>query len=112
MSESYQRKRIKEKRTSSLTDFAKPAACLLTAYNCVRVLCSFGTPDQIASIPVYQGAATPLVQEPKAKSTVHGVDGLGGVEGLLDLSYVRHILSALVSVVLTLLTVQISHRSC
>ncbi|GAA5893789.1 nucleoside hydrolase [Sporobolomyces salmoneus] len=53
-------------------------------YNCVRVLCSFGTPEQIARIPVCQGAATPLVQEPKSKSTVHGVDGLGGVEGLLD----------------------------
>ncbi|GAA5947975.1 hypothetical protein JCM3765_007051 [Sporobolomyces pararoseus] len=55
-------------------------------YNCVRVLCSFGTPEQVSRIPVYQGAATPLVQEPKAKSTVHGVDGLGGVEGLLDRS--------------------------
>lgn len=55
-------------------------------YNCVRVLCSFGTPEQVANIPVFQGAATPLVQEPKAKSTVHGVDGLGGVEGLLDIS--------------------------
>ncbi|GAA5988992.1 hypothetical protein JCM5350_001743 [Sporobolomyces pararoseus] len=55
-------------------------------YNCVRILCSFGTPEQISKIPVYQGAATPLVQEPRAKSTVHGIDGLGGVEGLLDRS--------------------------
>ncbi|GAA5859769.1 hypothetical protein JCM5353_004528 [Sporobolomyces roseus] len=55
-------------------------------YNCVRILCSFGTQEQVESIPVFRGAAGPLVQEPKATSTVHGVDGLGGVEGLFDLS--------------------------
>ncbi|GAA6020879.1 hypothetical protein JCM11491_000018 [Sporobolomyces phaffii] len=55
-------------------------------YNCVRVLCSFGTSEQIDRIPVCQGAAAPLVQEPRATSSVHGVDGLGGVEGLLDLA--------------------------
>ncbi|GAA5874752.1 hypothetical protein JCM16303_002972 [Sporobolomyces ruberrimus] len=55
-------------------------------YNAVRILCSFGTPDQVTDIPVHQGAAAPLVQESRAKSTVHGVDGLGGVEGLLDLT--------------------------
>ncbi|GAA5832426.1 hypothetical protein JCM3766R1_003069 [Sporobolomyces carnicolor] len=55
-------------------------------YNCVRVLCSFGTQEQIERVPVHQGAAMPLVQDPKPKSSVHGVDGLGGVEGLFDLS--------------------------
>ncbi|GAA5925690.1 nucleoside hydrolase [Sporobolomyces koalae] len=57
-----------------------------STYNTVRILCSFGTPDQIADIPVHQGAAQPLVQESRPKSTMHGVDGLGGVEGLLDRS--------------------------
>ncbi|GAA5820191.1 hypothetical protein JCM11251_005519 [Rhodosporidiobolus azoricus] len=55
-------------------------------YNCVRVLCSFGTPEQIAKIPVCMGAAVPLVQSPRTASTVHGTDGLGGVEGLLNMS--------------------------
>ncbi|GAA6062780.1 hypothetical protein JCM10212_006893 [Sporobolomyces blumeae] len=55
--------------------------------NCVRILCSFGTPEQIARIPVCQGAAGPLVQDAKAHSFVHGIDGLAGVEGLLDPSH-------------------------
>ncbi|GAA6034119.1 hypothetical protein JCM8097_000705 [Rhodosporidiobolus ruineniae] len=55
-------------------------------YNCVRVLCSFGTPEQIKRIPVFKGAAAPLVQPPREASTIHGADGLGGVEGLLDMS--------------------------
>ncbi|GAA5898075.1 hypothetical protein JCM6882_003321 [Rhodosporidiobolus microsporus] len=55
-------------------------------YNCVRILCSFGTPEQIANIPVCKGAAVPLVQASRSASTIHGADGLGGVEGLLDMS--------------------------
>ncbi|GAA5856742.1 hypothetical protein JCM8547_008818 [Rhodosporidiobolus lusitaniae] len=53
-------------------------------YNCIRILASFGTKEQVDSIPVFQGAAVPLVQPSISASSVHGVDGLGGVEGLLD----------------------------
>lgn len=53
-------------------------------YNCVRLLCSFGSPEQVESIPVAMGAADPLVIHLLKASDVHGVDGLGGVEGLLD----------------------------
>ncbi|BGP40298.1 Uridine nucleosidase 1 [Rhodotorula kratochvilovae] len=55
-------------------------------YNAVRILCSFGTPEQVARIPVHKGAARPLLVRPKEGVSVHGVDGLGGVEGLLDMS--------------------------
>ncbi|GAA5824143.1 hypothetical protein JCM3770_001407 [Rhodotorula araucariae] len=57
-------------------------------YNVVRILCSFGTPEQVATIPVHKGAAQPLLGavRPKNGASVHGADGLGGVEGLLDLS--------------------------
>ncbi|GAA5921816.1 hypothetical protein JCM3775_001838 [Rhodotorula graminis] len=55
-------------------------------YNAVRVLCSFATPEQIASTPVHKGAERPLLVRPKEGASVHGVDGLGGVEGLLDMS--------------------------
>ncbi|GAA5920557.1 hypothetical protein JCM1841_005727 [Sporobolomyces salmonicolor] len=55
-------------------------------YNCVRILCSFSTPEQVKKIPVHRGAAMPLVQRLKEESSVHGADGLGGVMGLLDMS--------------------------
>ncbi|GAA5975883.1 hypothetical protein JCM11641_002828 [Rhodosporidiobolus odoratus] len=55
-------------------------------YNCVRILCSFGTPQQIAKIPVYKGTASPLVQPVREEASVHGADGLGAVEGLLDMT--------------------------
>ncbi|GAA6013777.1 hypothetical protein JCM10207_008187 [Rhodosporidiobolus poonsookiae] len=55
-------------------------------YNCVRILCSFGSPEQVARIPVHKGAAAPLVQPLREAATVHGAGGLGGVEGLLDMS--------------------------
>ncbi|GAA5833486.1 hypothetical protein JCM9279_001540 [Rhodotorula babjevae] len=55
-------------------------------YNAVRVLCSFGTPEQVAAIPVHKGAERPLLVRPKEGSSVHGIDGLGGVEGLFDMS--------------------------
>ncbi|GAA5858099.1 hypothetical protein JCM1840_001041 [Sporobolomyces johnsonii] len=55
-------------------------------YNCVRILCSFGTPEQVKKVPVHRGAAVPLVQRSKEDSSVHGADGLGGVMGLFDMS--------------------------
>ncbi|TNY24642.1 Inosine/uridine-preferring nucleoside hydrolase domain-containing protein [Rhodotorula diobovata] len=55
-------------------------------YNAVRVLCSFGTPEQVATIPVHKGAERPLLVRPREASFVHGCDGLGGVEGLLDMT--------------------------
>ncbi|KAI5478718.1 hypothetical protein MNV49_004643 [Pseudohyphozyma bogoriensis] len=55
-------------------------------YNAVRLLASFGSPSQVASIPVAEGAADPLLVKHISQSSVHGADGLGGVEGLLDRS--------------------------
>lgn len=55
-------------------------------YNAVRLLCSFGSPDQSTNIPVVSGTSVPLVRHLASSSSIHGADGLGGVEGLLDRS--------------------------
>ncbi|KAM0749924.1 uridine nucleosidase [Meredithblackwellia eburnea MCA 4105] len=55
-------------------------------YNAVRLLCSFGSPAQSASIPVAKGTSVPLVRHLASSSSIHGADGLGGVEGLLDMT--------------------------
>lgn len=61
-------------------------SALPPALNTVRLLCSFGTPEQARSIPVHAGASSPLVRHLASGSGIHGVTGLDGVEGLLDIS--------------------------
>jgi len=53
--------------------------------NCVRLLCSYGSPAQAASIPVAQGARIPLVRALGLESAIHGKTGLDGVTGLLTI---------------------------
>lgn len=58
---------------------------LATAYNAVRLLTSYGSPEQSARIPVCRGTEFPLIQRLREASSIHGEDGLGGVQGLLDM---------------------------
>ncbi|ORY64626.1 Inosine/uridine-preferring nucleoside hydrolase domain-containing protein [Leucosporidium creatinivorum] len=58
-------------------------------YNAVRLLVSYGSAEQATRIPVFKGSEFPLVAAPRTASTIHGADGLGGVEGLLDMSNER-----------------------
>ncbi|KAL8291516.1 hypothetical protein RQP46_002494 [Phenoliferia psychrophenolica] len=58
-------------------------------YNAVRLLTSFGSPAQSAAIPVVKGAGLPLIRHLVSQASVHGADGLGGVEGLLDRSHAQ-----------------------
>lgn len=52
--------------------------------NAARLLCSFGSLEQATSIPIIAGASQPLLRAAKHDTEIHGDDGLGGVEGLLD----------------------------
>ncbi|KWU42102.1 uridine nucleosidase [Rhodotorula sp. JG-1b] len=53
-----------------------------TVRNAVRCLLAFGSKEQIERIPVYAGAAEPLIRISRVDNEIHGEDGLGGVEGL------------------------------
>ncbi|GAA5980812.1 hypothetical protein JCM10908_003876 [Rhodotorula pacifica] len=53
-----------------------------TVRNAVRCLLAFGSKEQIERIPVYAGAAEPLIRTSRVDNEIHGEDGLGGVEGL------------------------------
>ncbi|GAA6035970.1 hypothetical protein JCM8097_005192 [Rhodosporidiobolus ruineniae] len=55
-----------------------------TTVNAARCLLSFGSPEQAKSVPVYEGADKPLIRVVRHDDEIHGEDGLGGVEGLLD----------------------------
>lgn len=55
-----------------------------TTLNAARLLCSFGSLEQATSIPIIAGASQPLLRAAKHDTEIHGDDGLGGVEGLLD----------------------------
>jgi uridine nucleosidase len=50
-----------------------------TANNAARCLVAFGAPSHIN---VYPGATKPLLRPARHDPEIHGVDGLGGVEGL------------------------------
>lgn len=76
----------------------------ITAVNAARLVCSFASPDRASATPIYSGAVRPLLRPVKhdtgtfiagvsrsmtptntsALAEIHGDDGLGGVEGLLD----------------------------
>ncbi|KAF8914244.1 Inosine/uridine-preferring nucleoside hydrolase domain-containing protein [Gymnopilus junonius] len=53
-----------------------------TAINAARCLLAFGAPTRIR---VYPGADEPLLLPAKHDPEIHGVDGLGGVEGLPEI---------------------------
>jgi len=50
-----------------------------TKLNAIRLLHTFGASDEI---DVYPGAVRPLIRIPRADPEIHGIDGLGGVQGL------------------------------
>ncbi|KDQ64422.1 hypothetical protein JAAARDRAFT_28053 [Jaapia argillacea MUCL 33604] len=50
-----------------------------TEANAARCLCAFGAPERIS---VYPGATKPLLRPAGYDPEIHGIDGLGGVEGL------------------------------
>jgi uridine nucleosidase len=52
--------------------------------NAARCLHAFGASDRYPDIRVYPGASKPLIRPAKHDPEIHGVDGLGGVEGLPD----------------------------
>lgn len=52
-----------------------------TFKNALRCLSAFGASSDVL---VYQGARTPLIKPAKHDPEIHGIDGLGGVEGLPD----------------------------
>ncbi|KAG6830154.1 hypothetical protein H0H87_008997 [Tephrocybe sp. NHM501043] len=56
-----------------------PSDC--TAINAARCLVAFGSKP---NIKVYRGADKPLIVPAKHDPEIHGLDGLGGVEGLPD----------------------------
>jgi uridine nucleosidase len=49
-----------------------------TAKNAARCLLAFGAPKNVR---IYPGAAKPLLGFPRHDPEIHGIDGLGGVEG-------------------------------
>ncbi|KAJ6466702.1 Inosine/uridine-preferring nucleoside hydrolase domain-containing protein [Mycena vitilis] len=55
-----------------------------TMRNAARCLHAFGAASRYPDIRVYPGAAKPLLRPAKHDPEIHGVDGLGGVEGLPD----------------------------
>ncbi|RXW25429.1 hypothetical protein EST38_g450 [Candolleomyces aberdarensis] len=56
------------------------ASSTYTALNAARCLFAFGSSSD--QVHVYPGADQPLLLEAKHDPEIHGVDGLGGVEGL------------------------------
>jgi len=52
--------------------------------NAARCLHAFGASSRYPDIRVYPGAPKPLLRPAKHDPEIHGVDGLGGVEGLPD----------------------------
>ncbi|KAJ7221673.1 Inosine/uridine-preferring nucleoside hydrolase domain-containing protein [Mycena pura] len=52
--------------------------------NAARCLHAFGAASRYPDIHVYPGAAKPLLHPAKHEPEIHGVDGLGGVDGLPD----------------------------
>jgi len=54
-----------------------------TAINAARCLVAFGAPSHVQ---VFPGAAQPLLLPAKHDPEIHGIDGLGGVEGLPDVN--------------------------
>ena len=61
---------------------AEPAFRHLTAVNAARCLLAFASPSTAARVPILPGARQPLLRPAKHDAEIHGVDGLGGVEGL------------------------------
>ncbi|KAJ7902381.1 uridine nucleosidase [Mycena leptocephala] len=55
-----------------------------TMRNAARCLHAFGALSRYPDIRVYPGAPKPLIRPAKHDPEIHGVDGLGGVEGLPD----------------------------
>ncbi|KAF7352458.1 IU-nuc-hydro domain-containing protein [Mycena venus] len=55
-----------------------------TMRNAARCLHAFGASSRYPDIRVYPGAPKPLLRPAKHDPEIHGVDGLGGVEGLPD----------------------------
>ncbi|KAJ6572581.1 uridine nucleosidase, partial [Mycena sp. CBHHK59/15] len=60
------------------------ASSYWTMRNAARCLHAFGAADRYPDIRVYLGASKPLLRPAKHDPEIHGVDGLGGVEGLPD----------------------------
>ncbi|GAA5922298.1 trifunctional uridine nucleosidase/nicotinamide riboside hydrolase/nicotinic acid riboside hydrolase [Sporobolomyces koalae] len=59
------------------------ADIVATGLNAARCVLSYGSPEQ-AKIPIYSGQTQPLLRPAKHDPEIHGVDGLGGVEGLIS----------------------------
>ncbi|KAJ7639215.1 uridine nucleosidase [Roridomyces roridus] len=55
-----------------------------TFKNAARCLQAFGASSRYPDIRVYPGSTKPLLRPAKHDPEIHGVDGLGGVEGLPD----------------------------
>ncbi|KAJ7068634.1 uridine nucleosidase [Mycena amicta] len=55
-----------------------------TMRNAARCLHAFGAGSRYPHIRVYPGATKPLLRSAKHDPEIHGIDGLGGVEGLPD----------------------------
>ncbi|KAF7355650.1 IU-nuc-hydro domain-containing protein [Mycena sanguinolenta] len=55
-----------------------------TMRNAARCLHAFGASSRYPDIRVYPGSPKPLLRPAKHDPEIHGVDGLGGVEGLPD----------------------------
>ncbi|KAJ7741083.1 Inosine/uridine-preferring nucleoside hydrolase domain-containing protein [Mycena metata] len=60
------------------------ASSYWTMRNAARCLQAFGASSRYPEVRVYPGAAKPLLRPAKHDPEIHGVDGLGGVEGLPD----------------------------
>jgi len=50
-----------------------------TFQNACRLLHAFGAPDGLRA---YHGASKPLIREARSDPEIHGIDGLGGVQGV------------------------------
>ncbi|KAF7332358.1 RNA polymerase I-specific transcription initiation factor RRN3 [Mycena kentingensis (nom. inval.)] len=55
-----------------------------TMRNAARCLHAFGAATRYPDVRVFPGAVKPLIRPAKYAPSIHGVDGLGGVEGLPD----------------------------
>jgi uridine nucleosidase len=52
--------------------------------NAARCLHAFGASSCYPDVRIYPGASKPLLRPAKHDPEIHGIDGLGGVEGLPD----------------------------
>lgn len=68
----------------ALAHLGSASSRIALTVNAARLVCSFASPERAAALPIVQGVAQPLLRPAKHDTEIHGDDGLGGVEGLLD----------------------------